>query len=273
MRAALSAAMAVAALASATPASSETPADSAVVQMAATINGQDVATASGDHPVQLDPNHDAQVAISLTNNTASSVDVGATDLTGHVLGLTFFDYHTSVALTVAPGQTQTLAYTLDLSGLDGQATGLINGALRVQANGGTVVADLPTVVDVRGSLLSVYGLFGLAIAILTALAIVDTALAMARHRLPVNRWRRGMRFLTPGIGIGMVLVFTLSALRVWVPTADTWLLVAGGFAIGFFVLGYVTPTPVTAEDDEDQELEDAETAAAAAAPTTRPDQS
>ncbi len=228
------------------------------VQMSATVNGQDVAGASQQAPIILDPDAEAQVSITLTNDTAEPLNIGAADFAGHVLGLTFFDYHTSVAVTVAPAQTQTIAYTLDLSELDGQATGLINGTLQVQADGGAVVADLPTVVDVRGSLVSVYGLFGLAIAILTVLAILDTALAVARHRLPANRWRRGMRFLTPGIGIGLVLVFTLSVFRVWAPTLDKWLLVAGGFAVGFFLLGYFSPTPVTEEDDEDLAFEDAE---------------
>ncbi|GAA4485602.1 hypothetical protein GCM10023094_40660 [Rhodococcus olei] len=251
----------------------QAPATAAVegVQMSATINGQDVAGAGQDNPVRLDPNTEARVSITLTNGSAEPLNVAATDLTGHVLGLSFFEYHTSVAVTVAPGATQTIAYALDLSGLDGQATGLINGSLRVLGDGGADIADLPTVIDVRGSLVSVYGLFGLAIAVLTVLAIVDTALALARHRLPANRWRRGMRFLTPGVGIGLVLVFTLSAVRVWVPTADKWLLVAAGFAIGFFLVGYFTPTPVAEEDEEDEEemaLEDAEDADLGTGPHT-----
>lgn len=237
-------------------------------QMSATINGQDVAGAGQDNPVRLDPNTEAQVSITLTNGSAEPLNVAATDLTGHVLGLSFFEYHTSVAVTVAPGATQTIAYALDLSGLDGQATGLINGTLRVLGDGGADIAGLPTVIDVRGSLVSVYGLFGLAIAVLTVLAIVDTALALARHRLPANRWRRGMRFLTPGVGIGLVLVFTLSAVRVWVPTADKWLLVAAGFAIGFFLVGYFTPTPVAEEDEEELALEDAEDADLGTGPRT-----
>lgn len=223
------------------------------VQVSATVNGQDVAGADQDHPVRLDPQSLAQVNIGLTNGSAEPVDVAAVDLTGHVLGLSYFSYQTSVAVTVAPGETQTLAYSLDLSGLDGQATGLINGTLAVRGGGGETVAAISTVTDVRGSLVSVYGLFGIALAILTVLALIDTALAIARNRMPANRWRRGLRMLTPGIGIGLVLVFTLSATRVWVPTTGRWLVVGGAFAAAFFLLGYLSPTPEPEEEFEDEE--------------------
>ncbi|CAG7642315.1 hypothetical protein SIM91_02530 [Rhodococcus opacus] len=225
------------------------------VQMSVTVNGQDAASAGPTNPIRLDPHSPARVQMTLTNNTADVVTVGAVDVSGHVLGLTFFSYHTAVGLTVEPGQTQTLDFELDPSGLDGQATGLINGTVTVTGGDGAVLAETATVTDVRGSLVSVYGLFGLALAILTALAVLDAALGIARRRLHENRWRRATRMLTPGIGIGLVLAFTLSATRVWVPTLDRWLLLAGGFAAGFFLLGYLTPTPDT-EDDLDEDFGD-----------------
>ncbi|MFD9669893.1 hypothetical protein ACFWAY_51545 [Rhodococcus sp. NPDC059968] len=233
------------------------------VQMSVTVNSQDAASAGPTNPVRLDPHSPARVQMTLTNNTADLVTVGAVDVSGHVLGLTFFSYHTAVGLTVEPGQTQSLDFELEPSGLDGQATGLINGTVTVTDGDGAVLAETATVTDVRGSLVSVYGLFGLALAILTALAVLDAALGIARRRLHENRWRRAMRMLTPGIGIGLVLAFTLSATRVWAPTLDRWLLLAGGFAAGFFLLGYLTPTPDTAEDEDvddmaDDELEDSD---------------
>ena len=39
-------------------------------------------------------------------------------------------------------------------------------------------------------------------------------------RLSANRWRRGLRLLTPGIGIGLVLVFSASVARWWVPRTE-----------------------------------------------------
>ncbi|QSE84962.1 hypothetical protein [Rhodococcus koreensis] len=228
------------------------------VQMSVTVNGQDAATAGPTNPIRLDPQSPAQVKVNLDNDTAAPVTVAAVDVSGHVLGLTFFSYHTAVGLTVEPGQTQSLDFELDLSGLDGQATGLINGTVTVRGADGAVLAETATVTDVRGSMVSVYGLFGLALAILTALAVLDAALGIARRRLHENRWRRGLRMLTPGIGIGLVLAFTLSATRVWAPTLDRWLLLAGGFAAGFFILGYLTPTPDTAEDEDIDDMADDE---------------
>jgi hypothetical protein len=65
-----------------------------------------------------------------------------------------------------------------------------------------------------------------------------------------NRWRRALRLLGVGIGLGLVLVFTMSALRVWVPSPGRWFTVVLVFAIVFSVIGYLTPTPASEEDEE-----------------------
>jgi hypothetical protein len=223
------------------------------VTISATINGQDVAGANGSTPVVLDPEGWADVTVTLTNTGTAAVDVRRVNLAGRVLGLTFFSYATTVDLTVAPGATETLRYRLDLTDLAGQATGLMGGTLTVTDADRNAIAELPTVTDVRGSLLSVYGLFGIAIALLTALAVLDTALALAKHRLSINRWQRGLRFLGPGVGIGLVLVFSASVARLWVPELGLWLVVAGLTAAVSFALGYFSPTPIGDEDDFDDD--------------------
>jgi hypothetical protein len=225
------------------------------VMMTATVNGQDVGSASSDQPLRLDPDGWADVAVTLTNSGGAAVSVRRVDLAGRVLGLTFFSYATSVDLTIAPGATETLRYRLDLSDLESQATGLMRGELAVVDANRDTVATLSTVADVRGSLVSVYGLFGIALAVLTALALLDTALALAKHRLSMNRWQRGLRFLAPGVGIGLVLVFTASVARLWVPDLGLWLVVAGLTAAASFALGYFSPTPVD-DDDLDGDLDD-----------------
>ena len=242
-------AMAVCALFGAGTATAQTGA----VTMSATVNGQDVATANGSEPLRLEPDGWADVAVKLTNNGAEAVDVRRVNLSGRVLGLTFFSYATTVDLTIAPGATDTLRYRLDLTDLDGQATGLMGANLVVTDANRTTIAELSTVTDVRGSLMSVYGLFGIAIAVLTALAVLDTALALAKNRLSMNRWQRGLRFLGPGVGIGLVLVFSASVARLWVPDLGLWLVVAGLTAAVSFALGYFSPTPV---DDDDDDFDD-----------------
>jgi hypothetical protein len=154
------------------------------VDMSATIDERDIADTSAAEPLRLQPNSTIRVAIALTNNSDGALHIRRVDLAGHVLGLTFFSYSTTVELTIAPGKSDALKYRLDLTGLEGQATGLIVADLAVIGEDGAQVASIPLDTDVRGSLYSVYGLFGIALAVLTMLAIADAALAIARHRLP-----------------------------------------------------------------------------------------
>jgi len=116
-----------------------------------------------------------------------------------------------------------------------------------------VLAQQTGVVDVRGSLRSVYGLFGLGVAFLTVLSLVGALMGLARQRLPDNRWRRGLRFLTPGLGFGLVINFTLSALRVFVPDTGRWLVIVAACALISFALGYLTPDPYLEDADYDED--------------------
>ncbi|WP_327096228.1 hypothetical protein OIE68_40940 [Nocardia vinacea] len=233
------------------------------VDMSATIDDRDIAETSATEPLRLQPNSTIRVAIALTNNSDGALHIRRVDLAGHVLGLTFFSYSTAVELTIAPGRSEALKYRLDLTGLEGQATGLIVADLAVIGEDGAPIASIPLDTDVRGSLYSVYGLFGIALAVLTALAIADAALAIARHRLSTNRWQRGLRLLAPGIGIGLIFGFTASVLRWWVPDTGLWLAVAGVAASVGFLLGYCSPTPEVedlAPTEESDETADVETA-------------
>ncbi|WP_435590955.1 hypothetical protein [Nocardia sp. bgisy118] len=241
------------------PASAPAQAAADSVGLAVRINGRDIATATEADPIRLDPNGSAAVDVDVTNEGNDPVTVRRIELSGQVAGLTLYSFSTSVNLTVLPKSTGRLSYSLEMSGLAEQATGLISGSVTAFDSGNTVLGSTATVTDVRGSLHSVYGLFGLALLVLTLVAIADAALMVARHRMAANRWQRGMRLMGPGLGIGLVLVFSLSALRFWVPSAERWVLVALVVTGGFFVLGYLTPTPTTAEEEAaEREEEEAE---------------
>ncbi|MEV0354960.1 hypothetical protein AB0H71_02755 [Nocardia sp. NPDC050697] len=226
------------------------------LELTATIDGRDIAGRTGADPVRLTPESAADIAVTLSNGGAQQLEVRRVDLTGEVLGLRFFSYSTSVGLKIAPGKSETLRYELDLAGLDGQATGLIAGRLTVTGTDGAELAHVSTVTDVRGSIRSVYGLFGIALAALTALALLDAAIGIARHRLSANRWQRGVRLLAPGVGIGLVFGFTASVLRWWVPDTGVWLGVAGAAAAIAFVLGYLSPTPDSDPDEPELDATD-----------------
>jgi hypothetical protein len=233
-------------------------AQSDTVTMSASVDGRDVASASINNPLPLEPGKSVDVSIELTNGTSEPVDIRRIVLRGKVLGLTFFTYASSLDFTVAPASSGVLTYRLDLTDLGAQATGLIEGEFSAVDSTGDPVASVGTITDVRGSLISVYGLFGIALVVLTALGLFDAALAIFRRRLSTNRWKRGLRLLAPGVGIGLILAFTASVARLWVPNTGQWLLIAALTAAGFFALGYLSPTPEAADDDTlpDDEFDD-----------------
>jgi len=223
------------------------------VTVTASVDGTSLAAGSEKHPIRLSPRRPAQISFEVTNAGTAPLEVRRVRLSGRVMGLTFFAYDTSLVLTVPPGGSETRAYALDLTDLDGQATGLVIGALSVQDAPGHELGRVATVFDVRGSLRSVYGVFGLVVAGMTVVSFAVGLLALSRHTLPDNRWKRGLRFLVPGVGLGLTIVFTLSALRVFVPRTGRWLPILLVCSAAVFFLGYLTPSP---DDDDDEEWDE-----------------
>jgi hypothetical protein len=225
-----------------------------MLTMRAGVDGTALGTATEARPLKLTPGRPATVTVSVDNRTSNPVVIGSVDLEGKVAGLIFFAFDTSVNFDVAPGQARELTYVLDTTSLKGQATGLVPGQVAVLGLNDQTIARQSFVTDVHGSLVSVYGLFGLGILLLTAMAWAEALLALAGGRLPVNRWRRGTRFLAAGLGVGGILVFSLSAAGAWLPSGGHWLIILAIGALAGFVLGYLTPTPVPSGDGsaEDQ---------------------
>jgi hypothetical protein len=226
------------------------------VRLTATIASTPAAEATERHPVALDPGEAVQLQVRIDNDTGDDLSVRSVRVEGRVMGLTFFSYDTRVGIEVPAHGTATRRYPLDLVGLRGQATGLIPARVVALDADRRPVASQDLVVDVRGSARSVYGAFGLAVAAFTAVSLAGALLALARHRLSPNRWRRAVRFTWPGIGIGLLLVFTLSAIRVFVPLPHRWVPLVAISTAALFVLGYVTPTPDEPEEVRETELEE-----------------
>jgi len=108
---------------------------------------------------------------------------------------------------------------------------------------------------VHGSLNSIYGLFGLAVLVLTASSLGLALLAMARHTLPQNRLVAGRAIPHSWIRIGLILTFTLAAFGIFTAGPGHWLpLLIVTSAVGFAV-GYLTPAPNEEEfDDYDDDV-------------------
>jgi hypothetical protein len=194
--------------------------------------------------VTIDPSRPVELSVTATNESGSAVKVRSVRVSGVALALTFFSYDTTVPFDVRAHDRTTRTLVLDFADLHGQAIGLLPTTVEVIGAQREVLGSASTVSDVNGSLWSVYGAFGLAMLVLTALAWATALLALARHRLSPNRWRRAVRFLPAGVGTGIVAVVTLSVLRLVPPAPAVEIpVVLGAAAIGL-LLGYLTPHPV-----------------------------
>jgi len=220
------------------------------VTWGATIDGHDVATASGNDPIALPAGRDVRVDLAVRNDGGNPVTVRNVRLEGRVIGMSFYSFTTQVDLVVQPGATGERSILVDLGELGDQAVGLIPARLSLLAPDRSTVARQSIATDVRGSIISAYGLFGLAVAGITLVLVLGLALEIARHRLPVNRWRRAVRYLAPGLGLGLTATFSLSATRLLIPSATVWVPLVLGCGGVAFVVGYLTPAPRDVEADE-----------------------
>jgi hypothetical protein len=213
----------------------------------ATVNGRSVKTTSTSDPIQLAPPEPVTIKVKVENHSPTPVAARYVRLEGGVLGLKFYVFTTTVDLQAPPGATDEREFTVDLLDLESQASGLLPSRIvLLDAAGGEMAAE-PLLVDIRGSVSSVYSGFGLAVGGITILLVVGALWRLARGRLPRNRWRRGLVMAAPGLGIGFTLTFTLSALRWAAPSGGMWTTFLLLGAVAGFVAGYLSPTPDDAE--------------------------
>lgn len=209
----------------------------------AEINGQNASLSTDAHPVPIYPNRPTTIRITVRSTDTSTLHVAAVRFEGNVMDLPLYSYDTAVGLVIPPGTSKSLLFAVDTSGIGSQATGLVGSTISLLGPGGNEITSQAVVVEVHGSLQSLYGLFGLAVLLLTASSFAFALLALARHTLPSNRWLRGVRFFIPGFGVGLVLTFTFSALEIFTPGPGRWLpLLIITCALGF-AAGYLTPAP------------------------------
>lgn len=242
-------------------ASQDTDGSTPSLQWDATINGRPVAEIDANEPLRLDPEEGARLDLTLTNTSPQEVSIRSVRLDGKVMGLTMYNFTTRIDLVLAPESSTTRTFDLDLFDLSGQATGLIPSRLLLLDDERNVVQEESFPADIRGSINSVYGVFGMAVLGITLVLLAGLLIAIRRTQMPENRWRRGLRFLPVGIGLGFVLTFSLSALRQLTPSATSWTTVVLLCAAGAFALGYFLPIGVSDEQEADSDLadDDAET--------------
>ncbi|SNQ51183.1 conserved membrane hypothetical protein [Frankia canadensis] len=208
-------------------------ASSGGVQLAVTVEGQPL----GRGDIVLDAGSVARVVVGVQNLTRSDIPVDSVRLSGTVLGLTFFDYDTRVRTTVPAQGSANWTVDLDIRDLAGRATGLVPVEVAIRDTDLHTVARATGSASVRGSVFSVYGLFGLGLLVLMGLLWAVALLPLGRHAAPATWWQRGLRFLPAGVAVGLFGVFALSATRLLSPTGTvdgvlTVVAAAACFAIG-----------------------------------------
>ncbi len=193
--------------------------------------------------IMIDPDRPTRVLVTVRNNRDALARIRSIRVSGSVLGLTFFVFDTAVKMDVPPGASLTWSVDVDMAELRGQATGLLPMTVTLRDAKRDVLASAGGIADIRGTLVCTYGMFGLGLLVVTLLLWAAAFVALARHRLPRNRWRRAVRFAPAGCGAGLVAIVSLSALRVTAPsTSSNLTFIATAAGIGF-LLGYLTPTP------------------------------
>ncbi|MGB7424744.1 MAG: hypothetical protein WA903_07565, partial [Ornithinimicrobium sp.] len=226
-----------------------------------TINERSVDDINSNEPLRLVPADGAFVEIELANPGETVVTVRNVRLDGQVMGLTMYNYTTRVDIEMPPDSITLRRIELDLLDLSEQAVGLIPSRVQLLDDDRSVLLEESFPADVRGSANSVYGVFALAVAGITAVLLGTLLWAIVRHRLPRNRWQRAMHFVPVGVGIGFVLTFTLSATRQLAPSAGSWVTLvficgAVALAVGYFLpLGGTDDVAADGQDDEQGDVD------------------
>ncbi len=186
--------------------------------------------------------------------TDAPVEVRRVRIEGELLGLNFLTYDARVQLTVDPASTRDVEIPLDFFELERQASGYLRAFVRVYDQDGTRVASQPFAIDIRGNATSMMALFSIGLFLVTVITALLNVRDFRSNQLPEQRFARGVRFLIPGLGLGLLLSVAFSVLRIFPLPAAGWVPLTviptiAGFAIGYFVI----PEPSGDDDHEDDE--------------------
>ena len=229
----------------------------------AEVNDEDVGAVPEGSPLVLPRDEPLNISVTMENTSERAVTVDDIRLQGRVMGLVFFSFGSGLDVVLEPRESVTREVQLSTAELPRQAVGWMPAELQVVNDDRVVVAEMDFPVDVQGSLLSAYGVFGLAALVITVVLFLGLLVALLRERLPANRWVRGVRFAAPGLGVGLTLTFFFSVTRILVPEADVWLPLVAGCGAVAFLIGYFLPQPTRVEEDgaDTPELSASESAA------------
>jgi hypothetical protein len=220
------------------------------LEWSATINGRDVDEIEAGSALALRADQPLSITVTMTNPTDKNVRVDDVRLEGRVMGTAFFRFGAGIDVMLRPSAKPVeRTVILRTTDLERQAVGSMPAELQLIGEDRLVLAKREFTVDVRGSLLSAYGVFGIGALVLTVAFLVSLLVAMLMGRLPLNRWVRAVRFAAPGLGVGLVLTFFLSVTRLLTPSAAVWLPLVCVCGAAAFLAGYLLPTASIEQGD------------------------
>lgn len=228
--------------------------DASSVDIEASIDELLIADATPSNPLPLDPREEATLTLIMTNTSGRSVDVHRVRVEGELLGLNFLTYDVRVRLTIEPGEVREVSIPLDFFELERQANGYLRSFVRVYDEGGERVGGRAFALDIRGDATSMMVLFSVGLFLITGVTAALNVRDLRRGQLPDQRFARGIRFLIPGLGLGLMLSIAFSVLRIFPLPATGWVPLTlipalAGFAVGYAVVPGPEPDELWIGDD------------------------
>ena len=211
----------------------------------ASIDGRDLADATGDDPVAIDPNREIPLSVTIRNAGNQTESIRFVRLEGEALGLTFLTYDLGIRTQLRPGETTTVEAALDFFDLEDQATGYLGASLRVYDDDRRLLGEQRFVMDIEGKVTSTLGLFAVAVLGIAGFSVTTLVLNTLRRRLPANRFVRGLQFGVAGGAIGVTLALGVSILRISFADVEQWVPLVFLPTVIAFAVGYVAPGPLS----------------------------
>lgn len=221
----------------------------------ASIDGRDLAEATSDDPVAIDPNREIPLSVTIRNAGNQTESIRFVRLEGEALGLTFLTYDLGIRTQLRPGEATTVEAALDFFDLEDQATGYLGASLRVYDDDRRLLGEQRFVMDIEGKVTSTLGLFAVAVLGIAGFSVTTLVLNTLRRRLPANRFVRGLQFGVAGGAIGVTLALGVSILRISFADVEQWVPLVFLPTVIAFAVGYVAPGPLSQSIREVREEE------------------
>lgn len=216
------------------------------------INGEPLSGANRTSPLTIDPELPVVVEVTIDNPTSTDAEVRHLRLEGEVLGMRFAHANTQVDFAVPANGSRTYAAEIDFFDLSEQIKGHTSARLGAYDDDRELLASDDFFIDVDGDWTSTLAITFFQVLAFAALSLAANWLGLLRHRLPANRFVRGLRFAATGLSAAVAILLIASLIGLWLPPGAVWIPVLIIATLGSFLLGYVSPGPAYLDDDEEE---------------------